>query len=446
MAKESWLSFKFFKASVDDLARSSVNKFQIKVFAEKYKSHLMRAKVLSLLVSGVSVFSGLCFLNYKISGSTELMQLATMLSMVLLVLLELFKTSFIDNSLESLGAQWHVKNTAHRNYTESVLFGIFSVGFVVLSFFVSVNGTKLFFTESKQIVEKASEMPSHQESLDSISAIFDQQILNKKNALDVENDELEQKIANIKAETKDLWSPQAKANSKVIPIIENQIIVNNERFADFENKILEKKQKNIDDFLASKEKVFQRNLNEVKEKIDDKGSSYGVITWVCEILCVLCKLFIFFIEYNISKQTHDTNADLPVDSDVIPIVKNEQAVEPMARKMQSLERQVMTLTALGTAENIPFTPVNQANTGTVQERQTPGFVQGGGNKISMRVQLYDGKTIELNQYNGSLNKVCFACGTSIQEHKNNAFCCSDACYQNFHGKYGTMKDILGNKI
>lgn len=321
-------------------------KTQEKSLLESVGGFLIISPYVQLLISVASILSALAFINYVLSGDPSLLQIYTPASLVLLYFfIELPKTASLSKTLDLYFVEQSGEGA--KNYFLIKFFGFFAVLFTTFSFYTSLKGVE-YYTENQtnEVQNLSSLVVPSVVSLDSITNVYQQKISAKKAFFDNENVKIENKITQVKSETKDLWSPQAKANAKVIPLLESQIVQNNDKFNDFEEKTNEQMNEAIKLATAKNDSRRQSVISQKTTELDRRGDSTWVFTLICEFATIALQFARAYLESKTGDQQRQVNQNLRKVKRPI-IIEEENILEVEFVKMKTELQKVKQLQIQG---------------------------------------------------------------------------------------------------
>lgn len=427
------------EAKKKKLAAEIHKKKQSKKAADRFLDILDNKIWFPIIFGFVSVASATLFLNHYFVGSSELLQFITIASLCLAMLLELGKYWCLNHFFDALSAE-NLADGQNMLY-QPFLLGFFSLCCIALSVTLSIGGVSLYGEESaEKIAEITQKQVVNMVNIDSINQYFEK-VKNEKKAIFKEReDDLKAKIEKLNNTEGKLW-PQIYAEADILKKVEEQVLKNQNSFSEQIAQIEASQSKHLEAADKKNEQNRVRTIDKEVVKENEKTEYNWKITAFCEGFSLLIAVFIAILEQQVAKESRLENENLKQNSKPI-LIEEEESMETeihtLSRELNSVKKLLkMRQQSQEMAIDTPYTPVNSP----VNEHKNPIGFQ---NRQNTSITLYDGKVINVNQYKGSFHRTCFHCGKAIHEQKENAFSCSDACYQNFTQKYGTLKDILGS--
>jgi hypothetical protein len=315
------------KKNAADLAKENHEAGKSKKIFENFGLFLQSKYLINAFFGTISVASAIAFLNYKFTSNSEFLQVFTLFSFTIAVLLEIIKYFFLNSFLKVTKAE--MLAGADKNYTSIVIFGFFTLISLFASAFLSIQGVTLY---SEQSVEKIAQITQKQVqnvvSLDSINQYFELAKNEQKTLFSEREGSLNAKIEKLKKESNEggAWSPIAKSNAKTIALIENRILENQNDFAEKSNQ-LDKAKENHLAVANQKNEANRASLvaKEVSFETEKSGLNW-VITAVSEAFSLIIALFITLLEYQGTKEVRAENGNLKENSEPI-IVTDSQSLE-----------------------------------------------------------------------------------------------------------------------
>jgi hypothetical protein len=292
---------------------------------EYFFAFMQRKYIFNAFFGIISVGSGTMFINHYFSGSSEILQSITLLSIIIALFVECIKYFCLNNFLRVTKNE--LLATGASNWFAIRIFAFFTLVSLFASGFLSIQGVTLY---SEQSTEKIAQITQKEVqnvvSLDSVSKVFEL-AKNEQKTLFLEREQgFSAKIDKLKKESNEggAWSPIAKQNAKIIAMLETKILENQNDFLEKSNQIDKSKEAH----LASANQKNELNRSSIVQKevaAETTKSGYNwVVTAFCELFSLLIAIFITVLEYQSTQEIRAENGNLKENSD--PIVVHDQGV------------------------------------------------------------------------------------------------------------------------
>lgn len=321
------------------------------------------------VASMVSIVTTIGYINFTFWGNASIFQILGIFSLAGAILVEIVKSFFYSKLFFGYFSQKLVsrdpKNykiiadekladqslgTGHDtsfDYSKLAKYAIGSSLIFSLSFYLSINGIKYMEAGFENEINDLAQT-NNNANLDSINAIYD-------NKIGIASQKSEAKIAELKSEidrveksnfvvyqkelVKDLYSPVAKANSKIVLSLQDQISKESDRINDIVSQIENEQKQAINAFVAKFEKqqatIKDREISQIKAK----GNDFYVLTYVLEFASIILTIWYASLNYSVSSQQLAFNRNLPtVQNPTILKVDN-----PITAQVIDLNNQVHEL-------------------------------------------------------------------------------------------------------
>lgn len=315
------------KKSDDQLAQELHDQGKSRKTLEYFGGFLQRKYLFNAFFGIVSVLSATMFLNYKFTSNSEFLQIFTPISLSISVLVEFIKYYCLNSFLKV--AKNEKLAAGAMNWFAINIFGFFTLIFLGLSAFLSIQGITLYFEQStEKIAQITQKKVQNVVSLDSITNFFELAKNEQKTTFLAQETALNAKIAKLKEENNivGIWSEQGEQNSKIVGKIESKILENQNSLAEKISQIDKAKETHLAvanqkneanrDFLVAKEVSFE----------NEKSGLNWAITAFCEAFSLIIAVFITLLEYQATKELRAENPNLKENSDPI-VVHDAQSLE-----------------------------------------------------------------------------------------------------------------------
>jgi hypothetical protein len=312
---------------IKEFAQDLHNGGKAKKTYEVYSAFMQRKYLINAFFGVISVGSATAFFNYYLFGSSEFSQIFTFFSLLIALFLEFVKYFFFNKFLVTFRNEMAAAGVA--NWFSVYIFGFFSLIFLALSAFLSIQGVTLYSNQSKEkIANLTQKKVSNIVSLDSINQHFEL-AKNEQKTLFLERETaLNAKIAKLKQESNEggAWSPIAKSNAKTIASIETRILENQTDFSEKISQIDKAKEAHL---AVANQKNEANRASLVAKEVNfetEKNGLNWVLTAFCEAFSLIISIFITVLEYRSIIEIRSENPNLKENSDPI-VVHDSQSLE-----------------------------------------------------------------------------------------------------------------------